>query len=163
MSPPMLRASTVENPFKMYIVAQERVIGAVLLQEEDGNKFPVAYVSQRLLDAETQYVFKKKLCLPLYYVCSKFSHYILSSSYIVTYQYNVIKHILLKTVLSERIGKCAYALVEYDRAYKLLRSMKGQVVANFIVDHAIDVDHSVGFIQLKPWELFFDDSVCSKR
>jgi ribonuclease HI len=40
--------------------------------------------------------------------------------------------------------------------------MKGQVVADFIVDHAIDVDHSVDFVQLKPWGLYFDGSVCSK-
>ena len=40
--------------------------------------------------------------------------------------------------------------------------MKGQVVADFIVDHVTDVDHSVGFVQLKPWALFFDGSVCSK-
>jgi hypothetical protein len=70
---------------------------------------------------------------------------------------------LLKLILSGRIGKWAYALVEYDLAYKLLRSMKGQVVTDFIVDHIVDVDHSVGFIQLKPWELFFDGLVCSKR
>jgi hypothetical protein len=38
----MLRTLKVENPFKMYIVTQERVIGAVLLQEEDGKEFPVA-------------------------------------------------------------------------------------------------------------------------
>jgi ribonuclease HI len=40
--------------------------------------------------------------------------------------------------------------------------MKGQVVADFIVDHAIDVDHSVNFVQLKLWGLYFDGSVCSK-
>jgi ribonuclease HI len=40
--------------------------------------------------------------------------------------------------------------------------MKGQVVIDFVVNHAVDVDHSVGFVQLKPWELFFDGSVCSK-
>jgi hypothetical protein len=55
-----------------------------------------------------------------------------------------------------------YALVEYDLAYELLRSMKGQVVADFIVDHVVDVNHSVNFVQLKPWGLYFDGSICSK-
>jgi ribonuclease HI len=40
--------------------------------------------------------------------------------------------------------------------------MKGQVVADFIVDHAVDVDHLVNFVQLKPWGLYFDGSVCSE-
>jgi ribonuclease HI len=40
--------------------------------------------------------------------------------------------------------------------------MNGQVVADFIVNHAVDVDHSVSLIQLKPWGLYFDGSVCSK-
>jgi hypothetical protein len=40
--------------------------------------------------------------------------------------------------------------------------MKGHVVADFIVVHAVDVDHSVNFVQLKPWGLYFDGLVCSK-
>jgi hypothetical protein len=66
MSPPVLRTPKVGSPFKMYIAVQETVIGAVLLQEEDGKEFLVAYVSRRLLDAETRYVFVEKLCLSLY-------------------------------------------------------------------------------------------------
>jgi hypothetical protein len=69
---------------------------------------------------------------------------------------------MLKPILSERIGQWAYALVEYDLSYDSLRSMKGEVVADIIVDYAIDVDHSVDFVQLKPWGLYFDGSVCSK-
>jgi hypothetical protein len=122
----------------------------------------MAYVSRRLLDAGTWYVFVEKLCLSLYYACSKFRHYILSSYCIVACQYDVIKHMLLKPILSGRMGKWAYALVEYDLAYEPLRSMKGQVVADFIVDHTTDVDHSVNFVQLKLWGLYFDGSVCSK-
>jgi hypothetical protein len=81
----------------------------VLLQEEDGKEFPVAYMSRCLLDTETRYVFMEKLCLSLYNACSKFRHYILSSSCIVDCQYDVIKHTLLKPILSGRIGKWAYA------------------------------------------------------
>jgi hypothetical protein len=162
VSQPVLRAPKAKNPFKMYIAAQERVIRVVLLQEEDDKEFPVAYVSRRLLDAETQYVFVEKLCLSLYYGCSKFQHYIFSSSCIVACQYDVIKHMLLKSILSGKICKWAYALVEYDLAYEPLRSMKGQVVANFIVDQVVEVDNLVSFVQLVPWELYFDGLVCSK-
>jgi ribonuclease HI len=40
--------------------------------------------------------------------------------------------------------------------------MKGQVVADFIVDHAIDVGYSADCVQLKPRGLYFDGLVCSK-
>jgi ribonuclease HI len=40
--------------------------------------------------------------------------------------------------------------------------MKGQVIADFIVDHAVDMGHPVDFVQLKPWGLYFDGLVCSK-
>jgi ribonuclease HI len=104
----------------------------------------------------------EKLCLSLYYACSKFQHYILSSSCVVACQYDVIKHMLLKSILSGRIGKWAYALVEYDLAYEPLRSMKVHVVADFIVDHAIEVDNPVSLVQHSPWGLYFDGLVCSK-
>jgi hypothetical protein len=61
-------------------------------------------------------------------------------------QYDVIKHVLLKPILSGRIGKWAYVLVQYDLAYEPLRSMKEQVVADFIVNHMIEVDHPISLI-----------------
>jgi hypothetical protein len=45
---------------------------------------------------------------------------------------------LQQPILSGRIKKWAYVLVEYGLAYEPLKSMKGQVVADFIIGHSID-------------------------
>jgi hypothetical protein len=79
MTPPVLRVRQAGKGFRLYIAAQERVIGAVLVQEENDKEIIVAFVSRRLLDSEMRYVFIEKLCLSLYYACSKFRHYILAS------------------------------------------------------------------------------------
>ena len=69
---------------------------------------------------------------------------------------------LQKPILSGRIRKWAYALVEYDLAYKSLRAIKDQIVADFIVEHRIndEYDLEVGYITCTPWKLFFDGSTC---
>jgi hypothetical protein len=45
---------------------------------------------------------------------------------------------LQQPILSGRIRKWVYALIEYDLAYEQLKSIKGQVVADFIIEHSID-------------------------
>jgi hypothetical protein len=106
----------------------------------------------------------KKLHLSLFYACSKLRHYLLSSTCIVACETDVIKHMLQQLILSGRIRKWAEALIEYDLADELLKSMKGQVVADFIVGHSIDqnIDESCNLVSIHPWKLFFDGSVCSE-
>jgi ribonuclease HI len=69
---------------------------------------------------------------------------------------------LQQPILSGRIGKWAYALIEYDLAYDPLKSMKGQVVVDFIVRHSIDLNSngSCNLVSIYPWKLFFDGSAC---
>jgi ribonuclease HI len=64
--------------------------------------------------------------------------------------------------LSGRIEKWAYTLIEYDLAYESLKSMKGQIVANFIIGHSIDQnnDESCSLVSIHLWKLFFDGSAC---
>jgi uncharacterized protein (DUF486 family) len=54
---------------------------------------------------------------------------------VVAFQADVIKYMLEKPILSVRIGKWAYALIEYDLAYESLRVMIDQVIADFIFGH----------------------------
>ena len=144
------------------MAAKDKVIGAVLTQETEGKEYIITYDGQQLIDVETRYTFIEKLCLSLYYACTKLRHYLLSSTCIVTCQADVIKHMLQKPILSGRVGKWAYALVEYDLAYESLRAIKGQIVADFIVEHRINDEHDleVGYITCTPWKLYFDGSVC---
>jgi hypothetical protein len=69
---------------------------------------------------------------------------------------------LHQLILSRWIGKWAYALIEYDLAYEPLKSMKGQVVADFIIGHSIhqNSNESCNLVSICPWKLFFDGSAC---
>jgi hypothetical protein len=82
-TPPVLRAPRRGVPFKLYIVAEDKIIGDVLTQEDKGKEYVMAYLGRRLLDPETRYAHIEKLCLSLYYACSKMRHYLLSSTCVV--------------------------------------------------------------------------------
>ena len=73
-------------------------------------------------------MFVSLLCL-----YTKLRHYLLSSTCIVVCQTDVIKHMLQKPILSGRIGKWAYALIEYDLVCEPLKSMRGQIVADLLL------------------------------
>ena len=67
-------------------------------------------------------------------------------------QTDVIKYILQKPILSDRIGKWVYDLVEYDLVCEPLKSMRGQIVVDFIVEHWINDEHGleVGYVTCTP-------------
>jgi ribonuclease HI len=124
----------------------------------------VTYLSRRLVDAETRYTFIKKLCLCLFYTCTKCRCYLLSSYCTISGQTDVIKYMLQTPIISGRIGKWAYALIEYVLAYEPLKFMKGQVVEDFIVEHRIDDTHKldISYLTVTHWTLYFDGPVCSE-
>jgi hypothetical protein len=66
-----MKAPMARIPFQLYIAAKDVVIGAVLMQVTEGKKHIITYLSRRLIDAETRYSFIEKLCLSLFYACSK--------------------------------------------------------------------------------------------
>jgi hypothetical protein len=81
---------------------------------------------------------------------------------VVVSQYDVIKSLLHKPILSGRMGKWAYALIEYDLTFEPLRATKSQVVADFVVDHTTGICVENGMVEVYPWQLVFDGSVCGR-
>jgi hypothetical protein len=75
---------------------------------------------------------------------------------------------LHRPILKRRLGKWAYALIEYDLVFESLKTMKGQVAPDFIIEHRVDIEHGdslsvdINFISCTSWKLYFDGSTCDK-
>ena len=53
-SPSVLMASRRGIPFRLYVAAEDKVIGAVLTQETEDKEYVITYISRRLIDAGTR-------------------------------------------------------------------------------------------------------------
>jgi len=124
-SPPVLIPPQKGIPFRLYLSAGEKSISSVLIQELEGKERVVFYLSRRLLDAETRYSPVEKLCLCLYFSCTKLRHYLLSNECTVICKADVVKYMLSAPILKGRVGKWIFALTEFDIRYESPKAIKG--------------------------------------
>jgi len=146
-SPSVLIPPQKGVPFRLYLLAGEKSISSILIQELEGKGRVIFYLSRRLLDVETRYSSVEKLCLCLYFSCTKLRHYLLSNECTVICKADVVKYMLSAPIFKGRVGKWIFALTEFDLRYESLKAVKGQAVADFIVDHR---DDSIGSVEIMP-------------
>jgi hypothetical protein len=91
--------------FRLYITAEHKVIKIVLTQKIEGKEHVVTYLSRRLVDAKTRCTFFEKLCVYMFYVCTKCRCYLSSSPCTVSGQTDVIKYMLQNPIISDIVGK----------------------------------------------------------
>jgi hypothetical protein len=77
-SPLVLMPIQDKKPFKLYLSTNEQAIGSALVQEIERKERVVYFVSRRLLNAETRYSAVERLCLCLYFSCTKLRPYLLT-------------------------------------------------------------------------------------
>nr|CAE05825.1 OSJNBa0028M15.17 [Oryza sativa Japonica Group] len=85
-------------------------------------------------------------------------HYLLSNECTIICKADVVKYMLSAPILKGRVGKWIFSLTEFDLLYESPKAIKGQAIADFIVGHR---DDSFGSVEIVPWTLFFDGSVCT--
>ncbi len=148
LSSPLVLISPQKGvPFRLYLSAGEKSIGSVLIQELEGKERVVFYLSRRLLDAETRYFSVEKLCLCLYFSCTRLRHYLLSNECTVICKADVVKYMLSAPILKGRVGKWIFSLTEFDLRYESPKAVKGQAIADFIIDYR---DDSIGSVEIVP-------------
>jgi hypothetical protein len=143
--PLVLVPPQLDKPFKLYVVADTQTIRSALIQEFEGKERIVAYLSRKLLDPDSRYSAAVKLCLCVYYSCTKFRHYLLNAKCIVYSKFDVIKHMLSMPILNGRIGKWILALSEFELKFESAKAVKGQIIVDFITEHR---DPSIDLLQI---------------
>jgi hypothetical protein len=124
------------------------------------RKKVVFYLSRRMLDTETRYHKIEKLCLCLFFTCTKLRHILLFAEIIVICKSDIIKHMLSAPVLKGRLGKWMFALSEFDIRYQPTKAVKGQALAYLITER---INTNVATLSVRAWAMYFDGSACEDR
>jgi hypothetical protein len=128
-----------------------------VVQVYDGKEKVVFYLSRRMLDTETRYHEIEKLCLCLFFTCTKLRHILLSAEIIIICKSDVIKHMLLAPMLKGQLGKWMFALPEFDIRYQPVKAVKGQALADLIAER---INTNVATLSMCACAMYFDGSAC---
>jgi hypothetical protein len=102
--PPVLVPPQQDRSFYIYLSVGDTSIASVVVQVYDGKEKVLFYLSRRMLDTEARYHEIEKLCLYLFFTCTKLRHILLFVEIIVICKSDVIKHMLTTPVLKADLG-----------------------------------------------------------
>jgi hypothetical protein len=114
-----------DRSFYIYLSVDDTSITFVVVEVYDIKEKVVFYLSRRMLDIETRYHKMEKLCLYLFFTCTKLRHILLFAEIIVICKSDIIQHMLSAPVLKGRLGKWMFALSEFDIRYQPAKAVKG--------------------------------------
>ncbi|XP_074355936.1 uncharacterized protein LOC141695598 [Apium graveolens] len=123
----------------LYLAVSEYSVSGVLVKEEVSHQWPVYYVRKRLLDAETRYTNMEKLVYALILAARKLRPYFQAHRIEVRTAYP-LRHILHKPESSGRMLKWAVELGQFDFEYCPRTAIKGQALADFVLEFDEEVD-----------------------
>ncbi|XP_074342397.1 uncharacterized protein LOC141679939 [Apium graveolens] len=138
----------VKKPNGKWRTVSEYSISAVLVREEDGQQSPVYYMSKRLHDAETRYTSMEKLVYALVLASRKLRPYFQAHRVEVRTTYP-LRQVLHKPESSGRMLKWAIELGQFDLEYMPRTVIKGQALADFLLEFDSAVDDKA-LIMLHP-------------
>ncbi|GJS50843.1 reverse transcriptase domain-containing protein [Tanacetum coccineum] len=160
---PMLTAPKEKEELIMYLAAAKEAISAVLMTERDGKQVPIYFVSRALQGPEINYTPMEKLILALVSASKRLKRYFQAHTIVVITD-QPIKQLLANPEVIGRLLKWRFELEEHDIQYRSRTSIKGQILADFIVERPKDdtLDTPMEDREELPdlWVLFTDGSSC---
>ncbi|GKC42572.1 reverse transcriptase domain-containing protein [Tanacetum coccineum] len=161
---PMMAAPQEKEELIIYLAAAKEAISTVLMTERDGKQIPIYFVSRALRGPEINCTTMEKLLLALVSASKRLKRNFQTHTVIVITD-QPIKQMLSNPEVTGRLLKWSFELEEHDIQYRPRTSVKGQILADFIVERPEDNLEDTLMEDEKelpdPWTLFTDGSSCA--
>ncbi|XP_022895224.1 uncharacterized protein LOC111409403 [Olea europaea var. sylvestris] len=156
---PLLSKPHPDESLLLYLAVSDVAVSAVLTREENERQLPVYYISKALLPAETRYSDMEKLALALITASRKLRPYFQAHSIQVLTNFP-LRQVMQKTDASGRLLKWAIELSEFDLTFRPRHAIKGQALADFMVEFtkAPEMEALMEPAEPSAWKLFVDGS-----
>nr|GEW69911.1 reverse transcriptase domain-containing protein [Tanacetum cinerariifolium] len=161
---PMLTAPTEKEELIVYLVEAKEMVSTVLMTKREAKQMPIYFVSRALRGPKLKYKLMEKLVLALVHASKRLKRYFQAHPIIVITD-QPIQQVLSRPKVVGRLQKWSIKLGEYTIHYRPRVSVKGQILADFIVERP-EEDSSDTLMEteeelLEPWILFTDKSSCT--
>ncbi|XP_071081291.1 uncharacterized protein [Haliotis cracherodii] len=123
-SAPILHLPDLDKPFLLRTDASDVGIGAVLLQEQSGEKFPIMYVSRKLLDREKAYSTIEKECLAIVWSIQKLSRFLYGREFFLETDHQPLVWMTKAKLANGRVMRWALALQTYRFFIRAVRGVE---------------------------------------
>ena len=162
-SPPILVSPSEGELLTLYLVVSDFSTSAVLIRDKDRVQHPVYYCSRTLRGAKERYPRMEKFFLALVIATRKLHPYFQAHTIEVPTKYPM-KQMLHQPEASGRLMKCAIELSKFDIRYKPKIAIKGQVLADFVVEFnsAESAENAQTMPDLPIWKLSVDGAANSQ-
>ena len=156
-SPPILVSPIEGELLTLYLAVSDFWTSTVLVRDKERGQHPVYYCSRALRGAEKRYPRMEKLILALVTAAQKLRPYFQAHTIEVPTEYPM-KQVLHKLETSGRLMKWAIELSEFDIRYKPKTTIKGQVLADFVMEcsSAELAENAQTMTDLPIWKLSVD-------
>ncbi len=117
----IVKLPDVTKDFVLRTDASDRGLSAVLLQEHDGDLFPVAYASRKLNTAERNYSVTEKECLAIVFGIHKFQRYLYGRKFILETDHQPLAYLAQAKLTNGRLMRWSLFLQQYQVQLRYIR------------------------------------------
>ena len=118
---PILKLVDLNKSFVLQTDASNVGIGAILLQEHDGVKHPVAYASKKLLDREQNYSVSERECLAIVWGLKKFHRFLYGQHFVLETDHRSLEYLNTSHSINPRLTRWSLALQPFRFTIKYIK------------------------------------------